>query len=118
MLESNTQSIEFGSPVSILLAGDSIWSDSTPASVAVNTLIVKTYVDDSDGDTWLSVTAHHDGPWDIYTDSAFGSAVRGMLEANGYSITHCDFSEQGMQDNGAAHLDVDIVHHSGQGHYA
>lgn len=118
MLESNTQSIEFGSPVSILLAGDSIWSDSTPASVAVNTLIVKTYVDDRDGDTWLSVTAHHDGPWDIYTDSAFGPAVKGLLESNGYSITHCDFSEQGMQDNGAAHLDVDIVHHSGQGHYA
>lgn len=118
MLESNTQTIEFGSPVSILLAGDSIWSDSTPASVAVNTLIVKTYVDDRDGDTWLSVTAHHDGPWDIYTDSAFGPAVKGLLESNGYSITHCDFSEQGMQDNGAAHLDVDIVHHSGQGHYA
>ena len=118
MLESNTQTIEFGSPVSVLLAGDSIWSDSTPASVAVNTLIVKTYVDDRDGDTWLSVTAHHDGPWDIYTDSAFGPAVKGLLESNGYSITHCDFSEQGMQDNGAAHLDVDIVHHSGQGHYA
>ena len=109
MLESNTQTIEFGSPVSVLLAGDSIWSDSTPASVNVSALIVKTYVDDRDGDTWLSVTAHHDGPWDIYTDSAFGSAVRGMLEANGYSITYCDFSEQGMQADGAAHLDVDVA---------
>lgn len=109
MVDSNTQTIEFGSPVSVLLAGDSIWSDSTPASVSVHALTVKTYVDSRDGDTWLSVTAHHDGPWDIYTDSAFGPAVKGLLESNGYNIKYCDFSEQGMQDNGAAHLDVDIA---------
>ena len=111
MVDSNTQTIEFGSPVSVLLAGDSIWSESTPASVSVNALTVKTYVDDRDGDTWMSVTAHHDGPWDIYTDSAFGPAVKGLLEANGYSIAYCDFSEQVMQDNGAAHMDVDIAYY-------
>ena len=109
MLESNTQTIEFGSPVSVLLAGDSIWSDSTPASVNVSALIVKTYTDTRDSDTWLSVTAQHDGPWDIYTDSAFGPAVRGLLTQYGLPVKYCDFSEQGMQADGAAHLDVDVA---------
>ena len=41
----------------------------------------------------------HNGPWTIYTDSGFEKAISDIV---GMEVT---FSEQGMQEDGRAHLE-------------
>ena len=47
----------------------------------------------------IEVTVEHDGPWTIYTDSGFEKAISDMIG------TEVEFSEQGMQEDGRAHLE-------------
>lgn len=83
-------------PIEVPLAGDSIWDkDGTnPESVTVTDY---TFNEDEEG--YVSVEVEHNGPWTIYTDSGFEQAISNML---GMDV---EFSEQGMQDDGLAHLE-------------
>ena len=83
-------------PIDVPLAGDSIWDkDGTnPDSVTVTDY---TFNEDEEG--YVSVTVMHNGPWTIYTDTGFEQAISNML---GMDV---EFSEQGMQEDGAAHLE-------------
>ena len=83
-------------PMQIELAGDSIWDkeDQNPRTVTVTD-----YNMDKDEEGYVSVTVEHDGPWTVYTDSGFEKEISEMI---GMDMT---FSEQGMQEDGMAHLE-------------
>lgn len=85
----------------VQLAGDSIWDrdGENPSSVNVKEITVNA-IDPEDNH--YSVSVSHDGPWSIYTDSGFEEEISNML---GFGVT---FSEQGMQEDGEAHMDVDV----------
>lgn len=84
-----------GNHMKIELANDSIWDYKGPAIVNVSDISV--YEDEDDG--YKSVTVYHDTTWNIYTDSGFEKAISKHL---GYDVF---FSEQGMQEDGEAHLE-------------
>lgn len=82
-------------PQQVKLAGDSMWDKdgSNPEMVTITDYEVS-----EEGD-YVSVTVEHDGPWTVYTDSGFEKAVSDMI---GMDV---EFSEQGMQQDGVAHLE-------------
>ena len=82
-------------PQQVKLAGDSMWDKdgSNPEMVTITDYEVS-----EEGD-YVSVTVEHDGPWTVYTDSGFEKAVSDMI---GMDV---EFSEQGMQEDGRAHLE-------------
>lgn len=82
-------------PQQVKLAGDSMWDKdgSNPEMVTITDYEVS-----EEGD-YVSVTVEHDGPWTVYTDSGFEKAVSDMI---GMDV---EFSEQGMQQDGIAHLE-------------
>ena len=85
----------------IQLAGDSIWDRRNEnMTQMVHVKEIEIYEDE---DGYLSVTVEHDGPWEIYTDTAFPEAIS---ELCGCEV---DWSEQGMQDEGMAHLEGEIM---------
>ena len=53
------------------------------------------------GKSGNNILVYHDGPWNIYGDIGFQKAIK--------SITSIDFkfSEQGMQKNKVAHMEID-----------
>ena len=67
------------------------------------------FEDSEDGQVWYNATVKHDGIWEIYTDTAVGPFVALKLQEAGINTTYCDFSEQGMQDNGLADLDIEVA---------
>lgn len=84
----------------IQLAGDSIWdkrNENMTQMVHVKDITINT-----DEDGYMSVSVEHDGPWDIYTDSGFEEEISNIIG------TPVSFSEQGMQDDGMAHLEGNI----------
>jgi hypothetical protein len=83
-------------PTQVKLAGDSIWDKekSNPEMVTVTDVEV---VEGDEG--YVEVTVEHDGPWTIYTDSGFEEAISDMIDME------VSFSEQGMQEDGRAHLE-------------
>lgn len=83
-------------PIEIPLAGDSIWDDgSNPKSVTVTD-----YKFDKDEEDDISLHVMHDGPWTIYSDTGFEKAISEII---GHDV---DFSEQGLQRDGKAHLET------------
>ena len=87
------QNIKF--PLTVTLAGDSIWDYAGPQTVTVTDVSV--YTDD---DGYKSIYVEHNTTWDIYTDSGFESAISEQL---GYDV---QFTEQGMQENGVASMEA------------
>ena len=87
------QNITF--PFTVTLAGDSIWGYKGPQTVTVTDISV--YTDEDDG--YTSISVEHNTTWDIYTDSGFESAISEQL---GYDV---QFTEQGMQEDGAASME-------------
>lgn len=85
----------------IQLAGDSIWDKRNENMTQM--VHVKEISISEDEDGYLSVTVEHDGPWEIYTDTAFPEAIS---ELCGCEV---DWSEQGMQDEGMAHLEGELM---------
>ena len=83
-------------PTQVKLAGDSIWDKekSNPEMVTVTDVEV---VEGDEG--YVEVTVEHDGPWTIYTDTGFEEAISDMIDME------VSFSEQGMQEDGRAHLE-------------
>lgn len=90
VVDSKTHNIN----ADVALAGDSIWSDSNPQEVHVKSIKV-----DKQRDGYVDVKVEHDGPWEIYTDSGFAKNISALI---GIEV---DFSEQGMQEEGLAHLE-------------
>jgi hypothetical protein len=82
-------------PQPIKLAGDSIWDrdGENPPSVTMTDYEVE------ERDGMIEVVVMHDGPWTVYTDSGFEEFVSDMI---GMEVS---FSEQGMQEDGRAHLE-------------
>ena len=97
----------------IELAGDSIWMDDADEpvdSVHVSTIEVTHGFDWDDDDEFpdaLSVYVEHDGPYEIYTDTGFEKAISKII---GQEV---QFSEQGMQEHGLAHLEGEHVDNAG-----
>jgi len=95
----------------IKLAGDSIWDKegTNPKSVNVKEVEVTFEIDTESDDaedrdtTYVSVQVEHDGPWTIYTDTGFESAISQMI---GIDV---EFTEQGMQDDGEASLEGSVA---------
>jgi hypothetical protein len=83
-------------PTQVKLAGDSIWDKekSNPEMVTVTDVEV---VQGDEG--YVEVTVEHDGPWTIYTDTGFEKEISEMIDME------VSFSEQGMQEDGRAHLE-------------
>ena len=83
-------------PIEVPLAGDSMWDDGdNPKSV-----MVTDYKFDKDEEGDISLHVMHDGPWTIYTDTGFEKAISNIV---GHEV---DFSEQGLQRDGIAHLET------------
>lgn len=91
------------------LAGDGYWGAEAGRSVTLTGFTVEymnseTYEPCADGDTNSvigHVTVNHDSTWDVYTDSAFSEAA-----ANFTNIMGLDFTEQGMQEDNMASMEV------------
>lgn len=83
----------------VSLSMDSIWDRRSEQMT--RTVHVKDITMHTDEDGYISVSVEHDGPWTIYTDSGFADEIS--------KICGCevDWSEQGMQDDGMAHLEGD-----------
>jgi hypothetical protein len=89
----------YGVDGTVKLAGDSIWGDTAGRVVNVSGITV-TEEQYDDGDKYMHVTVEHDSTWDIYTDTAFTRAISEALKMD------VDFTEQGMQDDGLASMEV------------
>ena len=82
-------------PIKIKLAGDSIWDEGGNPDVVT----ISDYAFDKDEEGDINITVEHDGPWTVYTDTGFEKAVSNMI---GHDV---EFSEQGLQRDGKAHLE-------------
>lgn len=88
-------------PQGVPLEGDSIWLNRDGMQYADNVVTV-TDVKTDEGDGMIEVWVYHTAPWEIYTDSGFAKAISDML---GIEV---DWSEQGMQADGVAHLEGEL----------
>jgi len=104
-VEDDTTNTEYKCNVEVQLAGDSIWDCELETVTITSIHIAETDYGDSvsthiavcyevDGD------AEYEGSWRIYTDSGFEAAVSELL---GTSVS---FTEQGMQDDGYASMEL------------
>ena len=87
--------------VDVQLAGDGIW-DCTLEAVTIKSIHIHE-TDYGDGDTSIHIAVVHtgkDNSWRIYTDSGFEAAVSELLG------TDVCFTEQGMQDDGYASMEL------------
>ena len=91
------------------LAGDGLWGAEAGRTVTLTGFEV-TYVnadtyepttEGAEGAVIGHVTVEHDSTWDVYTDSAFAEAA-----ANYTNIMGLDFTEQGMQNDQLASMEV------------
>ena len=89
----------YGVEGTVALAGDSIWGDTKGRVVNVDGITVTEEQYDDD-EKYMHVTVQHDSTWDIYTDTAFTKAISEALQMD------VDFTEQGMQDDGVASMEV------------
>ena len=106
--DGDTLETEYSCNVDVTLAGDSIW-DCTLEAVTITGIYIHE-VDYGDGDigTSINVTYNVDGvdgsevddSWRLYTDNGFSDAVSALLG------TAVDFTEQGMQDDGLASMEL------------
>ena len=91
------------------LAGDGLWGAEADRTVTLTGFDVRRYTaeDVAECGDWCvegdiaHVTVTHDSTWDVYTDSAFVQAARDFT-----GIADLDFTEQGMQDDGYASMEV------------
>ena len=99
--EDDTTNTEYKCKVKVQLAGDSIWDCKLKTVTITGINISET--DWGDGDTSIHIAVTHtgkEGSWRIYTDSGFEGAVSDLL---GTSVS---FTEQGMQDDGYASMEL------------
>jgi|TARA_B100001094_G_scaffold181836_1_gene176215 hypothetical protein len=85
---------------SVKLAMDSIWDYEGADTVNVSSIQIIDSVDNEDGTSWKQVNVEHDAKWEIYTDSGFENAISEAINLD------VSFTEQGMQDDGYASMEV------------
>jgi len=78
----------------VTLAMDSFWDYEGPQTVNIESI---TLIEEDD---YTMVNVVHDTTWNIYTDSGFEQAISELL---GFEVM---FTEQGMQDDGFASMEV------------
>ena len=106
-VEDDTLQTDYKCNVEVQLAGDSIWDCELQAVTITGVHISETFEDD-DISTHIGVTyevdgedgAEVEGSWRLYTDNGFSDAVSELLG------TDVDFTEQGMQDDGYASMEL------------
>ena len=106
--DTDTDSISttYDCNVLVQLAGDSIWDCEIEAVTVTSIHIHENF--DEDGDSSIHITvcynvdgdAEYEGSWRMYTDSGFSDAISALLG------TDVDFTEQGMQDDGYASMEL------------
>ena len=86
------------SRIAIETAGDSYRRESGSEIVSIHSITIREY--DMDDEHYFDVYVRHDSEWTIYTDSGFERAIS---DAIGHEVR---WSEQGMQEDGIAHLEA------------
>ena len=86
------------SRIAIETAGDSYWRESGSEIVSIHSITIREY--EMDDEHYFDVYVRHDSEWTIYTDSGFERAIS---DAIGHEVR---WSEQGMQEDGMAHLEA------------
>ena len=102
MIKNNTVLINLGNDGKIKLDGSSIWTDTNNMEVQVERIEWEhgfEWDEDNEFGNAVNVWVDHNGPWEIYTDKAFEKAISKLVGCK------VQFSEQGMQDHGKAHLE-------------
>ena len=97
-MRENETSRTIESRIAIEPAGDSLWRDSGSEIVSIHSITIREY--DIDDEHYFDVFVRHDSEWTIYTDSGFERAIS---DAIGREVR---WSEQGMQEDGFAHLEA------------
>jgi hypothetical protein len=87
----------FACDFTVTTAGDGLWGCEAGREINVTGISVIHNAFGDDIVTQVNVT--HNSTWDIYTDTAFESAVSGAL---GFDV---GFTEQGMQEDGVASME-------------
>jgi len=104
--DDDTTNTEYKCKVKVHLAGDSIWDCDIETVTITSIHIAET--DWGDGDTSIHIAVcytvkgdeEYEGSWRLYTDSGFEEAVSALL---GTSVS---FTEQGMQEDGCASMEL------------
>jgi hypothetical protein len=94
--------------VLVQLAGDSIWDCELEAVTVTSVHIHEQWWDELDGDSSIHITVcynvdgdeEYEDSWRLYTDSGFSDAISALLG------TDVMFTEQGMQDDGYASMEL------------
>jgi len=108
--ETNTDSISttYDCNVEVQLAGDSIWDCELEAVTVTSIHIHEQWWDELEGDSSIHITVcynvngdtEYEDSWRLYTDSGFADAISTLLG------TEVMFTEQGMQDDGYASMEL------------
>ena len=106
--ETNTDSISttYDCNVLVQLAGDSIWDCEIEAVTVTSIHIHENFDEDGDSSIHIAVCytvngdAEYEDSWRLYTDSGFVDAISTLLG------TDVMFTEQGMQDDGYASMEL------------
>lgn len=89
---------DFMCAFTVTTAGDGLWGCEAGRKVNVTGITIINNIYEQEFYTMVNVT--HNSTWDIYTDSAFESAIS---DAVGFNVT---FTEQGMQDDELASMEA------------
>ena len=108
--DTNTDSISttYDCNVLVQLAGDSCWDCELEAVTVTSIHIHEQWWDELDGDSSIHITVcynvngdtEYEDSWRLYTDSGFVDAISTLLG------TDVMFTEQGMQDDGYASMEL------------
>ena len=104
-VDGDTTNTNYDCNVEVQLAGDSIWDCEIEAVTVTSIHISETFWDDT-STIHIAVCYNvngddeYEGSWRLYTDSGFEAAISALLG------TDVMFTEQGMQDDGYASMEL------------
>jgi len=88
----------FDCDFTVTCTGDGLWGCEAGRRVHVTGISIVTNA--YDDNLYVQVNVTHDSTWDIYTDTAFETAIS---EAVGFAVR---FTEQGMQEDNLASMEA------------
>lgn len=98
--DTNTTITSYSVSGDVQLAMDSIWDYKGNSTVAVSSINVINETSECGEYSSTFVNVAHNTTWEIYTDSAFESAISNALNMD------VSFTEQGMQEDGYASMET------------
>jgi len=106
--DTDSVSTTYDCNVEVQLAGDSIWDCEIEAVTVTSIHIHEQWWDELDGDSSIHITVcynvngdtEYEDSWRLYTDSGFADAISTLLG------TEVMFTEQGMQEDGYASMEL------------